>query len=225
MTQTTARIKKEGKHFEVLVDLEDAMKFKKGESDFLEPEIDRVFKDSKKGEVPPESVLESAFGTTDASEITKEIVKKGEVLLTEDYRDAEKEKKFKQVVDFLARNAINPQTGNPHTGERIKNALEQANVNIKDQPVESQINEIIKQVEKELPIKLETKRIKITIPAMYTGRAYGVVNQYKEAENWQNDGSLEVTVNVPAGIIMDFYDQLNSVTHGAATTEELKEQD
>ena len=97
MTQTTARIKKDRKHFEVLVDLENAMKFRKGETDFLEPEIDRVFKDSKKGEVPPVSMLEEAFGTTDSTEITKEIVKKGEVLLTEDYRDAEKEKKFKSI--------------------------------------------------------------------------------------------------------------------------------
>ena len=217
-------MKKEGKHFEILVDLDEAMKFKKGEADSVEPEGDMVFKDSKKGESHPQSVLEDAFGTTDATEIAKEIIKKGEVLLTEEYRDAEREKKFKQVVDFLSRNAVNPQTGNPHTAERIKNALEQSNVNIKNQPIDSQINDIIKQVEKELPIKLETKRIKITIPAMYTGRAYGVVNQYKEAENWQNDGSLEVTVNVPSGIIMDFYDQLNSVTHGAATTEELSNQ-
>ena len=31
MAQTTARIKKEGKNFEVLVDLDEALKFKKGE--------------------------------------------------------------------------------------------------------------------------------------------------------------------------------------------------
>src|SRR6056297_267174 len=121
MTQTTARINKQGKNFEILVDLDEAMKFKKGESDFLEPEGDKVFKDAKKGEFPSQSDLEDAFNTTNPGEIAKEIVKKGEVLLTEDYRDAEREKKFKQVVDFLSRNAINPQTGHPHTGERIKN--------------------------------------------------------------------------------------------------------
>jgi translation elongation factor EF-4 len=30
-------------------------------------------------------------------------------------------------------------------------------------------------------------------------------------------------VSVPAGIIIDFYDKLNSATHGAAVTEEIKE--
>jgi hypothetical protein len=34
---------------------------------------------------------------------------------------------------------------------------------------------------------------------------------------------LEVVVSVPAGMIMDFYDKLNGVTHGAAITEEIRE--
>ena len=38
-----------------------------------------------------------------------------------------------------------------------------------------------------------------------------------------NDGSLEVVVSVPAGMVMDFYDKLNSATHGATVTEEIKE--
>ena len=38
----------------------------------------------------------------------------------------------------------------------------------------------------------------------------------------KQDGSLEVVVNIPAGITLDFYDKLNSVTHGSALTEELK---
>jgi len=33
---------------------------------------------------------------------------------------------------------------------------------------------------------------------------------------------LEVVVNVPAGLVMDFFDKLNSATHGSATSEEIK---
>ena len=43
MTQTTARIKQKGKHFEIKVDLDKALKYKKGDSstiDFLETEED-----------------------------------------------------------------------------------------------------------------------------------------------------------------------------------------
>lgn len=223
MTNVTARIKKAGKHFEILVNLEDAMKFKKGESGFIQAETEVIFRDMKKGDRAPEADLEEAFKTTDVNEIVKRIVKEGEILTTQDFRDAEHEKKIKQVVDFLSRNAIDPKTGNPLTPERIKSGLEQAHVNIKNMPIESQINDIMDSLTKIMPIKISTKKVKITIPAMHTGRAYGVVSDYKQSENWLNDGSLEVIVDVPAGIIMDFYDKLNSVTHGSALTEEIKE--
>ena len=113
-------------------------------------------------------------------------------------------------------------TGNPHTPERIKSALEEAHVNIKKGAVENQIKEIISQISVVLPIKISTKKVKITIPAEHTGKAYGVINQYKENENWLDDGSLEVFVDVPSGAIMNFYDKLNNVTHGSALTEEIK---
>jgi len=224
MTNTLARIKKAGKHFEIIVDLDNALKFKKGESNFIEAEGDRIFTDSKKGHVPSQEDLREAFGTTDVNEIIKRIVKEGEVQTTQEHRDAEQEKKFKQVVDFMAQNAIDPQTGNPITAERIKNALEQAHINIKNVPIENQIKDILAEVSKIIPIKLETKRVKIVVPAMHTGKVYGIINQYKEKEDWLNNGDLEVVVSVPSGIIIDFYEKLNNVTHGSAITEEIKQE-
>lgn len=225
MTQTTARTKKEGKNFEIIVDLENALKFKKGESsivDFLE--IDKVFSDSKKGLVPPAEDIQKAFGTDDINEIAGKIVKEGEILLTQEYRDEEREKKIRQIVDALAKNAIDPQTGNPHTTERIKSAIEQANITLKNIPLDEQIKDIVEKLNKIIPIKLETKKIKIVIPAIHTGRAYGVINPYKEKEKWLDNGDLEVVVAVPSGNqIFSFYDKLNSMTQGSAITEEIKE--
>jgi ribosome maturation protein SDO1 len=223
MTNTTARIKAKGKHFEIIVDMDEALKFRKGESDWLEVGGDRIFNDVKKGNVAPEKDLKECFGTTDVLEIGKKIVKDGEVLTTQEHRDEEKDKKFKQVVDFISMNAINPQTGNPHTPDRIERALEEAHVNIKNTSVENQMKEILEQISKILPIKIEMKKVKITVPAIHTGKVYNIISQYKEEENWMNDGSLEVIVSVPAGMIMDFYDKLNSATHGSALTEEIKQ--
>jgi len=224
MANTTARIKKAGIRFEIIVDLDDALKAKKGELTSINVEGDAIFSDAKKGERSSSSDLKEAFGTEDISEIAIKIVKEGEVQTTQEHRDAEQEKKFKQVIDFLATNAIDPQTGNPHTPDRIRSALEQAHVNVKNTPVENQIKEIIELLNPIIPIKLETKKVKITIPAMHTAKAYGVITQYKESESWKDDGSLEVVVSVPSGIVMDFYDKLNSVTHGSALTEEIKEE-
>ena len=224
MTQTTARIKQTGKNFEIIVNLESALKFREGKasvSDFLE--IDSVFTDSKKGFHASETDLKKAFGTSDINSIAEKIVRSGEILTTQEYRDEGREKKVKQVVDFLSRNSIDPQTGRPHTPERIKNALEQSHVSIKNSPVESQINEIVEALSKIIPIKITTRKVRIIIPAIHTGKVYGLINPHKENENWLSNGDLEVTVNVPAGIVIDFYDKLNSATHGSVITEEVKE--
>ncbi len=223
MVQTQARITKAGRHFEILVDMDKAVEFKKtgtgSAGDFLE--FDVVYEDIKKGEKASDGDLKEAFGTADVNSVAEEIVKHGEVLISQEHRDAEQEKKFNQVVEFLVRNASDPQTGNPHTAERIKSALGEARINIKNKPIENQMNEIVAELTKFIPIKILTKKVKIVIPAIHTGKAYGVINEYKDVENWLGNGDLEVVVKVPSGIIMDFYDKLNSVTHGSATTEEV----
>jgi ribosome maturation protein SDO1 len=223
MVNTTARIKKAGKNFEIIVDLDNALKLKKGEVDSINVEGDMIFSDSKKGERAPSSDLKEAFGTEDINEIAKKIVTGGEVQINQEHRDAEQEKKFKQAINFLVTNAVDPKTGNPHTPDRIKNALVQAHINIRNAPIETQINEIMEKITPILPIKIQTKKVKITIPAIHTGKAYAVVSQYKEEETWKDDGSLETIIKVPSGIILDFYDKLNSITHGSALTEEINE--
>jgi len=222
MTDTTARLKKAGMDFEILVDLDEALKFKKRLSDFLSIGGDRIFRDLKKGNVASKDDLEIAFKTTNVDEIGKIIIKQGEVLTDQEHRDEEKEKRVKQVVDFLSKNAIDAQTGNPLSPGKIKTALEQASILIKNAPIDSQIKEILEKLSLILPIKIETKKIRILVPAIQTGRVYGLLTQYKEKENWLNDGSLEVVVSIPAGITLEFYDKLNSMTHGSAITEEIK---
>lgn len=225
MTQTTARIKKGGKNFEIIVDLDKALKFKK-ENEGNAPgflEIDEIFTDSKKGFKASDEDLNKAFGNSDPYKVSEQIVKSGEILLTKEYRDEEREKKVKQAVDLIAKSAIDPQTGNPHTAERIKSAFEQAHINLKNVPIEEQVQEIVEKLSKVIPIKVETKRIKIVIPAVYTGKAYGIVNPHKENEKWLENGDLQVIVNVPAGTqLFSFYDKLNSVTQGSVVTEELE---
>ena len=223
MGDTIARIKQGGRFFEIKADLDDALRLKKGEIDYLDIQGDRIFTNVNRGDVASAADLEIAFGTTELQEIILKIIKSGEIQTTQEHRNLEQEKKFNQVVDFLANNAIDPQTKNPISTERLKSALNQSKVNIKNTSVENQINDILAEVSKIIPIKIETKKVKITIPAIHTGKIYGLVNQYKDTEKWLDDGSLEVTISVPAGIIIDFYDKLNSATQGAAMTEEIKE--
>src|SRR3989338_6697621 len=70
--------------------------------------------------------------------------------------------------------------------------------------------------------KVENKKIKITIPARFSAQVYGMLKDYKESEEWLGNGDLQVIMNIPSGLQIDFYDKLNSVTHGAIVSQEMK---
>lgn len=224
MANVTARIKLNGKNFEVLVDVDKALQLKKGISVSIQNllAIDKIYTDIKKGFVASDNDILQAFGSKDLNVVMDKIIKKGEILLPQEYRNKEREDKIKQVIDFLARNAIDPITKRPHTTERIKKALEESGVNIDNKPISEQISKIIEKLRPLLPLKIETKKLSLKIPAAYTGSVYGLLKDYKEKEDWQDDGSLACIINLPAGLQMEFYDKLNAITHGNTVVEELK---
>jgi ribosome maturation protein SDO1 len=227
MTEVISRIKVKGKTYEALVDLDKALSFKKQKQgtsrDFLA--IDTIFTDWKKGFKASMNDLKDAFGTEDSYKISEKIVLDGEVQLPQDYRDKAREEKMKQVIDFLVRNCIDPRTSAPYTAERIEEAIKQAGAKVDDRNATEQAMQIMKDIEKIIPIRIETKKIMITVPATHTGRVYGMLKNFKpEREEWLNDGSLKVTINLPAGMQLDFYDKLNNMTHGAAITQEVKKE-
>lgn len=225
MTQVLARSKIKGKNFEILVDVDKALEFKKsGQGNISEiVESDVIFTDSKKGLKASGDDLKKAFGTEDFNEVCEKIIKSGDIQVPAEYREKERGEKFKQVVDFLVKNAVNPQSGLPYTPDKIESSLKEAGINIENKPIDVQITGIIEKLNQVIPIKVETKKIQITIPAQYTGQAYGIINPYKESEEWLGNGDLKVIVNIPAGLQMEFYDKLNNITHGAALTEEIKD--
>lgn len=226
MTEVISRIKVKGKLFEIKVDLDKALAFKKQNKgnarDFLSTDL--IFTDIKKGFKPTIQDLKDCFGTEDHYKIAEKIVRDGEVQLPQEYRDKMKEEKVKQVVDFLAKNCVDPRTGAPYTPERIEEAIKQTGARIDNRAVAEQALVIIKDLEKILPIKIETKKILIIVPAEHTGKVYGLLKSFNpEKEDWQNDGSLKAIINLPAGLQLEFYDKLNNITHGAAVTQEIKQ--
>lgn len=225
MTDTIARTKAGGKNYEIVVDLDAALKIKKGEAGDAGSALlmNDIFHNSKNGEKASESDLKKAFGSSDVNEVAEKIIKKGEIQLPQEHRDEEREKKKKQIVDWFVRNAVDAKTNRPFTPEILSESMDKAGVNIDNKPVEQQISNISGALVKILPIKVETKKLLITIPAVYTGKVYGIVNEYKEKEDWLSNGDLRVTVNIPVGLQSEFYDKLNAITHGAALSEEIKE--
>lgn len=223
MQTVTARIKIKGKQYEILVDLDEALKFKLGKADITAViQSPNIFYDVKKGDLVSQKDLQDAFNTSDAYEAAKKIVMDGEVQKTQDFRDAEREKKMKQILDLILQNATD-QHGRPYTEERLKSAMKEIHFNIDNRPADQQMKDLVEKLKTVIPLTIQIKRVELVIPAAYTGHVYGLVNEYKESEEWLANGNLQIIVNVPAGAMMDFFDRLNKATHGSVQSQELQQ--
>ncbi len=222
MASVTARMKVKGKHYEIDVNLDEALKLKAGKGNIFSALLsNQIFYDLKKGNIASQKDLMDAFGTSEINEIAKKIIISGEVQKTQEFRDEEKEKKIKQVVMLIVKNATD-QNGRPYTEERIRTAIHEVHYSFDNRPIEKQMSDVIDKIKEIIPIKIETKKIKLKVPARYTGQTYGMLQEFKESEEWLSNGDLEVVMNIPAGLILDFYDKINSATHGAIQSSEMK---
>ena len=221
-----AKLKKEEKVFEILVDCDKALELRKGKSVSMDDILatDEIYKDVKKGEKASEHDLLRIFNTNDSIKISKEIILHGEVQLTREHLAREREEKRRQIINIIHRNAVDPKTGLPHPPQRIENALNEARVHIdENKKAEDQVEGVLNKIKPIIPIKFEKKRMQVIIPAKYAGQSYHVVKGYGEhKEEWLNDGSLRVEIELPAGIVDEFFGKLNSICHGEVESREVK---
>ena len=228
----TARLESHGQRFEVLVDPDAALAIRRDEFDGeLEDVIaaEDVFEDASTGDRPPESSLEEVFETTDPLEIIPEVIRRGEIQITAEQRREMQERKHNQLVNKIARNAVNPQMDDaPHPPERIERALEEAGFKIDPmEPVENQVDGALDDLRPVIPIRFDEVVIAVQVPADYAGSAQAQIRQFGdlESEEWQSDGSWVGVLRFPAGLRNDFYDVVNEHTSGEAETRIVKDED
>lgn len=221
-----ARLKKGSKHYEVLVDPDGALEFKKGGDVKIEDilAVESIFEDASTGDHIAESDLDGTFNTTDVFEIAAHIIKHGELQLTSEQRKHILEEKTRQVISIIAQNAINPQTRTPHPPARIEKAMEEAKVHIDPlKSVDEQVNIVMKAIRPIIPIRFEEVEVEVRIPAEYAGKSYGDIAKFGTMlkDRWENDGSWVAVVKMPAGLQNDFYGLVNRLTKGDAATKLL----
>jgi ribosome maturation protein SDO1 len=214
-----AKLESHGERFEVLVDPDLAVKVRQGEKIEIEDVVaaDNIFENSSHGTRASEESLLKVFHTTDFPTIARRIIEKGEIHLTAEQRRQMIADKRRQVITFIARNAVNPQTGHPHPPQRIEMAMEEARVNIDPfKHLDELVKETVKALRPLIPIRFEELRIAVKIPSDYAARAFGDISAGAviEREEWQKDGSWICVVRIPAGIQGEFYDLVNRISKG-----------
>ena len=215
---TIARIKKAGQTFEISVDTDKALEYKKGLIAALREVLhaDNIFSDAKKGLIAPAESLATAFQTTETEKIAKAILLQGEIQLTSGHRAQERDQKRKKLIHMIHIQAVDPNTNYPHPATRIEAALNEAKIHLDEhKQVEEQFDEIVSKLRPILPLKIEQKTLIVSIGSQYIGKANQIVRSKKLlSEDWKSDGSWQATVELPAGLVQEFVDKLNSITHG-----------
>lgn len=213
-----ARAEKFGLKFEVLVDPDLAYEVKHGKEVALDKLLaaDEIFKDSNSGDIQSVENVKKAFQTNELKDVVYKIIKDGEVQLTTEQRRAILERKKNEVISFISRNAMNPQTKTPHPPIRIQNAMEQAKVHVDAfKSTEEQVEEIVKAIRHIIPISVEKVHFAVKVPSQYAGRASSIIHKFEiKKEDWLNDGSLAAEFFLPVGMKQDLINDLNSITHG-----------
>ncbi len=214
-----ARLRISGTTLEILVDSEKALKFKEGENIDIQEIVStqKVFFDAKKGQLASENKIQEFFGTTNFFEVAKEIIKKGDIQVTAEYKNKLFLEKKQRIINKIQTYCIDSKTGNPIPLTRLELAFEEAKIKISEhKDDDSQIADIIKKLRSIIPIKMEFVNLKINIPSIYAAKAFPLVKEISKIkkENWLNDGSWDCLIEVPAGLKNDVIDKLNSITKG-----------
>ncbi|RUM46797.1 MAG: ribosome assembly factor SBDS [Hyperthermus sp.] len=214
-----ARLEVSGKRFEVLVNPELAFDYKQGKKVNLEEMLvgDFVYTDLRRGLRASPELLRRVFGTDDAVRVAAEIVRRGELQLTSEQRRRLLEAKKRQVISYIARNAIDPKTKLPIPPQRIEAAMEQARVGVDlYKSVEEQVPRIVRAISRIIPIKIAKALVRVKVPAAFSARVAGVLQKLGEVKNmeWRSDGSLVAELEIPAGLQQEVIDKLNKLTKG-----------
>jgi len=203
-----ARIEKAGEKFEVIVKPDAVQRLREGkEVDVLANlAIDEIFRDAHKGSKASEEKMQEFFGTTDKLEVAKQLIRK-------------------QIVQYIAQNAINPQTGTPHPPQRIEIAMEEAKVHVDPfKPVGEQVKEVLDALRPLIPIRFEKARIAVRLGAEDAAKSYGDIKGFGTIlkEEWQRNGAWVGVVEMPAGMQTEFLNRLNAKTKGNVEAKVLK---
>jgi ribosome maturation protein SDO1 len=184
-----------------------------------------VFEDLRRGKKATDGDMEVVFNTVDGMKIGAYILLDGDIQWTQAQREEERQKKLKQIITIISKNAINPQNKKPHPYQRIEKAIEEAKVKIDlMRSAEEQVDDVVKSIRAIIPIRIEQVEMAIKIPTAFTAKGYNIVAQYVQIkkEEWQSDGSWVAVVSLPAGLQMELVDKLNKLTHGRVQTKILK---
>ena len=221
-----ARIERSGLHFELMVDPELALDFRRGRGISLENvlAVREVFKDAGRGERASEEELQKAFHTTDTWKIAEVIIRQGDVQITTEHRRRLVDEMKKQIAETISKQGMDPKTKLPHPPQRILNAMDESRVHVDPfRRALDQVEDVLSRIQEVLPISMERVEVELRIPLQFAGKASSVIRGITpvKKEEWKSDAWV-ATIEIAAGMQSEIYSKLNELTSGQAETKVVR---
>jgi len=167
---SVVRLKKGGKRFEIACYKNKVLEWRKNvETDIDEVlQIHSVFNNVSKGLTAKKDDLVKAFKTDDVEKIILEILKKGELQVSEKERNQQISSKYRDIATIVAEKCVNPETKRPYTVTMIEKAMNDLHFSVNpNRNAKQQALDVIRQIQEKniMPIARAQMRLRIALPA------------------------------------------------------------
>mmetsp|Transcript_53820 Transcript_53820/g.60127 ORF Transcript_53820/g.60127 Transcript_53820/m.60127 type:complete len:430 (+) Transcript_53820:25-1314(+) len=177
------RMNKGGKRFEIACYRNRVVDYRQGlEQDLSEVlQTERIFVNVSKGEFAKAKDMLKVFGTKDDNVISKLILSKGQLQVSDKERTQQSEKTSAQIAEWISKNCVHPTSDRPYTISQIRHAMQQAKVSIHStKKLKPQYLDCVKLLQKVMPIQRAKMELLLLIPP----------GDKIEIENTLNDNSV-----------------------------------
>ncbi|KAL7752013.1 hypothetical protein RI367_002541 [Sorochytrium milnesiophthora] len=227
---SVVRLKKGGKRFEIACYKNKVQEWRSG----VETDLDNVlqthsiFTNVSKGQLAKAEDLQLSFKTDVEDDICKEILKKGDLQVSDKERTQQLSNMYRDIATIIAEKCVNPQTKRPYTVTMIEKAMNDLHVSLSTtKSSKAQALEIIKEMQTKMaavmPIERAKMSVKITMPAKDGKRlkdklmpCVGTI----EDEDWGDE--YELTCLIDPGYYRVISELLQSETKGKGRMDLLR---
>lgn len=197
------RMKRGGKRFEVACYKNKVVSWRnKTETDLDEVlQTVNVFTNVSKGQVAKHDDLVKCFGHADTKKICEEILRKGELQVSEKERQTQLKSTIKDVATIVSEKCINSETKRPFTVSTIEESMRQIHFSVNPKKnAKQQALEVIKKLQKSKILPIERCMMKLC--AIVDKKIKDQVKELAtavESEHEEGNGLTEVIMSIHPG--------------------------
>lgn len=220
------RLKRKGKRFELACYKNKVVSWREGNEKDLDEvlQTSSIFTNVSKGVLANKKDLRDAFKTEDDTEIILQILRRGELQVSERERQYQAGNLFNEIAQLVSEKCVDPQTKRPFTvgiiERAMKDTLHYAVLPNKTAKVQAQM--VIKQLQEHMSITRAQMRLRISIPSAMGKAVKLKLNDHVqtwEEEDWNPD--FEGIVLVDPGSFKAIDETVRQETKGRGTYEVL----